>query len=197
MKKALATVGILALAALIAVPVMAQGPGWGRGHHMQGYWGGGPGYGRNYGAGYGNLTDEQRTKLDNLYNKFYEDTASTRSQLWSKRGELNALLSSPNSDTEKAKALQKEINDLRDKLAQDRLALDLEARKINPDARYGGWGPMGGYGMGGGYGRGMMGYGYGPMGPMGGYGMGGGYGRGMMGYGYGHMGGYGPGYCWN
>jgi zinc resistance-associated protein len=189
MKKAFATVGILALVALIAVPVMAQGPGWGRGRHMQGYSGGGPGSGWNYGAGYGNLTDEQRTKLDNLYNKFYEDTASTRSQLWSKRGELNALLSSPNSDPEKAKALQKEINDLRAKLSQDRLALDLEVQKINPDARFGGWGPMAGYGYGPrgggygpGYGRGMMGYGYGHMG---------GYGPGMMGYGYG------PGSCWN
>jgi zinc resistance-associated protein len=188
MKKILAGIGILALAAVIAVPVMAQGPGWGRGH-MQGYWGGGPGYGGKYGAGYGNLTDEQRTQLDNLYNKFYQDTASTRSQIWTKRGELNALLSSPNPDPEKAKALQKEINDLRAKLSQDRLALDLEVQKINPDARFGGWGPMAGYGYGPrgggygpGYGRGMMGYGYGHMG---------GYGPGMMGYGYG------PGSCWN
>jgi zinc resistance-associated protein len=189
MKKILAIVGILALAAVVAVPVMAQGPGWGRGRHMQGYWGGGPGYGWNYGTGNSNLTDEQRTQLDNLYNKFYEDTANTRSQLWAKRAELNALLSSPNPDSEKAKALQKEISDLRAKMAQDRLALDLEVQKINPDARYGG--PMGGYGYGapgGGYGPGMMGYGYGHMG---------GYGPGMMGYGYGHMGGYGPGSCWN
>lgn len=174
MKKILVIVGILALAAVVAIPVMAQGPGWGRGSHMPGYWGGGPGYYGNQGAGYGNLTDEQRTQLDNLYRKFYEDTAGTRSQLWAKRGELNALLSSPNPDPEKAKALQKDINDLRSKMEQDRLALNLEVQKISPDTRYGG--PMGGYG-------------YGPWG--------GGYGRGMMGYGYGRMGGYGPGYCWN
>jgi zinc resistance-associated protein len=158
MKKILAIVGILALAAVVAVPVMAQGPGWGMGSHMPGYWGGGPGYYPNQGAGYGNLTDEQRTKLDNLYRKFYEDTASTRSQLWAKRGELNALLSSPSPDSEKAKALQKDINDLRGKIAQDRVALDIEVRKINPDNRYtgpmSGYGPMGGYGHMGGYGPG-------------------------------------------
>jgi Spy/CpxP family protein refolding chaperone len=209
MKKILTIVGILGLAAVIAVPVMAQGPGWGRGARMAAYWGGGgQGYCWNNGAGYGNLTDEQGTQLDNLYKKFYDNTADTRNQLWTKRGELNALLSSPNPDPEKAKALQKDINDLRAKLSQDRLALDLEVQKINPNARYGGWGPGAGYGRGmmgygygpmGGYGPGMMGYGYGHMGGYGpgmmgyGYGPMGGHGPGMMGYGYGHMGGYGPG----
>jgi zinc resistance-associated protein len=175
MRKLFAIVGILALAAVVAVPVMAQGPGWGRGRYMQG-WGGGPGYLGNYGAGPANVTGEERSQIDNLYQKFYQDTAGTRGQLWAKRGELNALLSSPNPDPEKAKALQKDIDDLRAKISQDKLALDLEVQKINPDARYGGWGRMGGYGPGrGGYGQGMMGYGHG----------------------YGHMGGYGPGYCWN
>jgi Spy/CpxP family protein refolding chaperone len=190
MKKILTIVGILGLAAVIAAPVMAQGPGWGRGRPMEGYGGGGPGYGWNNAAAGANLTDEQRTQLDNLYKKFYDNTADTRSQLWTKRGELNALLSSPNPDPEKAKAVQKDINDLRAKMAQDRLALNLEVQKINPDARYGNWGPGGGYGYGrmGGYGPGMMGYGYGHMG---------GYGPGMMGNGYGRMGGYGPGACWN
>jgi Spy/CpxP family protein refolding chaperone len=197
MKKILTIIGVLGLAAVMAAPVMAQGPGWGRGDRMAGYWGGGPGNGWNYGAGYGNLTDEQRTQLDNLYKKFYDNTADTRNQLWSKRGELYTLLNSSNPDPAKAKALQKDINDLRAKLAQDRLALDLEVQKINPDARYGASGPWAGYG------RGMMGYGYGHMGGYGpgmmgyGYGRMGGYGPGMMGYGYGHMGGFGPGACWN
>jgi Spy/CpxP family protein refolding chaperone len=191
MKKILTIIGILGLAAVTAAPVMAQGPGWGRGDRMAGYGGGGPGYCWNNGAGSGNLTDEQRTQLDNLYKKFYDSTADMRNQLWTKRGELNALLSSPNPDPEKAKALQKDINDLRAKMAQDRLALDLEVQKINPEARYGGWGP------GAGYGRGMRGYGYGRMGGYGPGMMGYGYGPGMMGYGYGRMGGYGPGACWN
>jgi Spy/CpxP family protein refolding chaperone len=198
MKKILTVIGILGIAAVIAAPVMAQGPGWGRGGRMAGYSGGDPGSRWDNGAGYGNLTEEQRTQLDNLYKKFYDSTADTRNQLWAKTGELNALLNSTNPDPEKAKALQKDINDLRAKMAQDRLALDLEVQKINPGAREGGWGPGRGYGpgmMGYGYGPGMMGYGYGRMG---GYGPGMmGYGPGMMGYGYGHMGGYGPGACWN
>jgi hypothetical protein len=40
MKRAFAIVGILTLMAVIAVPVLAQGPGAGRGRLMQGY---GPG----------------------------------------------------------------------------------------------------------------------------------------------------------
>ncbi|MGD2127411.1 MAG: periplasmic heavy metal sensor [Desulfobacteraceae bacterium] len=182
MKKTVAIVGILLLVAAIAAPVMAHGPGWGRGGHMRGNWGGGPGYCAQYGQGYDTLTEEQRAELDKLHRKFYEETAPLRNEIWAKRGELNALLSSPNPDAEKAKALQKEISDLKAKMAEKRMDTVLEARNINPDAPYGkGWGygrHMRGYGPGMGYGRHMGGYGPG------------------MGYGQ-HMGGYGPGACWN
>ncbi|MFH1489863.1 MAG: periplasmic heavy metal sensor, partial [Pseudomonadota bacterium] len=139
------------------------------------------------------LTEEQRTQLDKLYQKFTDETSSLRNDLWSKRGELNTLLNSPSPDAEKAKALQKEISDLRSKMAEKRLDLELEEGKIAPDkgsARgYGkGYGPhMGGnYGPQMGYGRGMMGYGPGMMG----------YGGGMMGRGW-QKGGSGAGNCWN
>ena len=116
---------------------------------------------------------------------------------------MNTLLNAPDPDAEKAKALQKEIIDLRGKMAEKRLDFRLEARKINPDARFGrGYGKgygrhMKGYGprAGMGYGRHMAGYG--PRADMGcgrhmkGYGP-----RAGMGYGR-HMGGYGQGPCWN
>ena len=176
MKTLIALFGILVLVGAIAVPVMAHGPGWGRGHHMG--WGGGPGQGYcgDYGPGAGNLSEEQRTQLDNLNKKFYDETARLRNEMWTKSRELNDLLNSPNPDADKARALQKEITGLRAQLAEKRLNFELEERKIAPDARYG-------YGYGRGYGKGY------------GWGYGGGYGHHMGGYGH-HMGGYGPGGCW-
>jgi len=190
MKKRWITIGGIALVvSALAVPAFARGPGWGDGPCGRGARGGGPGYNCPYdGDGWGqNLTDEQRSQLDGLYKKFYDDTAQLRNELWSKTGELRTLMSSPNPDAAKAKALQKEVSDLKAKLAEQRLNLQIEEQKINPDARFRGRG----YGRKG-YGPGMMGYGYG----RGGYCPGtrgysrGGYGPGMMGYG---RGGYGPG----
>jgi zinc resistance-associated protein len=163
MKKRLITLGgIVLVVTALAMPAFARGPGWGGGPCVQGGWGGGPGINcPNYGGGYGqNLTDEQKGQMDNLYKKFFDDTAQLRNQIWTKRGELQTLLSSPNPDPAKAKALQKELSDLKAKMAQERLTLQMEERKINPDARFGGrgYGPRG-YGRGMGYGRGG---GYGP-----------------------------------
>ena len=185
MKKGLTIAGILLLAVTVAVPVFARGVGWGRGPHM-GYWQGGPAYGPGYGGWYGNLTEDQRNQLETLNKKFYDETSQLRNDLWAKRAELNTLLNTSNPDTEKAKALQKEISELQAKLAQARIDHQLEVRKAYPETASG-WG----YGMG----PRMMGQGYG-------YGMGPRMmmGQGTMGYGYGPGGygpsGYGPGYCW-
>ena len=43
MKRALTIIGIVVLVAAITIPVMAQGPGTGRGRMMQGYGPGDPG----------------------------------------------------------------------------------------------------------------------------------------------------------
>ena len=156
MKRLAMIVGVVLLAGAVAAPVFAWGPGWGWGHHMMGYWGGNPGY---YG-GYGNLSPEQRDQLNALDQKFYDETADLRNQMWTKSSELNAILSSANPDLEKAKTLQKEINDLRSKLDEKRLNYELEARKIAPQEQQGQAYAGGGYGYHmRGYGPGM---GYGP-----------------------------------
>jgi len=163
MKRALTIIGIVVLVAAITIPVMAQGPGMGRGRMMQGYGPGGPGDGPRFGAWDDKLTDEQRTQLDKLQQKFFDETAAVRSQMVAKHSELNILMNTSNPDFEKAKALQKELTDLRGKMGQERIKMFAEERKINPDARFGmGWGrggmkgggPSGG-GMGMGHGRGM------------------------------------------
>ncbi|MBN1105439.1 MAG: Spy/CpxP family protein refolding chaperone [Deltaproteobacteria bacterium] len=161
MKKRLITLGGIALViTALTLPAFARGPGWGGGPRAQGGREGGPGINcPYYGWGYSqNLTDEQKGQLDNLHRKFSDDTAQLRNQIWTKQGELRTLLSSPNPDPAKAKAFQKELSDLKAKMAQERLTRQMEELKINPDARFGGRG----YGSKG-YGRGMSGRGgYGP-----------------------------------
>lgn len=173
MKKILGVMGILALAAVIAVPVLAQGPGYGRGRGMMGPWAEDRGAGPRYGWGLENLTEEQRSQMASLRQKHFDDTAQIRSQLWAKRAELKILMNTSNPDLEKARALQKEITDLQGKMAQERINLYGEAKKINPEVGFGkGWGRGKGFGP--------CAEGYGP----------------SMGRGW-HRGGYGMGPRWN
>ena len=173
MKRLAIILGSVMLVAAIAYPVFAWGPGIGRGQGMKGTWGNAPRSCWRYDRGYSNLTQEQQSALGQLNEKFFNETASLRNQIWAKSDEMNTLLNAPDPDAEKAKVLQKEITDLKGKMAEKRLDFQLEALKINPDARFGA-----GYGKG--YGRHMKGYGP----------------RAGMGYGR-HMGGYGQGPCWN
>ena len=157
MKRLTTIIGILILAGAVAVPVMAWGPRWGGGHHMMGTWGSGPEYGN---GDYGNLTSEQKSSLDALDRKFYEETRDLRSQIWTKSRELDSVLNSTDPDLGKAKSLQKEISDLRTKLDEKTVTYELDARKIVPDQGFG-------YGYGRGYGDHMGPYGgnimgYGP-----------------------------------
>ncbi len=198
MKKTGMILGTMVLAALLASPALAHGPGWGKGGGMRSGWGMGPG------CAWGSPQEdgtEQLTKLGELRQNFWNETAGTRSELWGKKAELRALLANPEPDAEKARALQKEMLQLKNTLAEKRLEMALEARKIAPEGGYGpgcaggSGGPMmgrrgpmmGGWGRHrGGYGAGMD-YGQGPMmggwgGHMGGYGAGKGYGPGGCGY---------------
>lgn len=184
MKRFVIVAGIIVLIGAVAVPVMAHGPGMGRGRHMMGYGGGGPGYSGQYDNPYGNLTDEQRSQLEKAHQSFFDETVKLRNEIWSKKAELSSILYASEPDTDKAKSLQKEISDLKAQLAEKRLDYEIETRKIVPEGFL-----AGGYGRG--YGRHRGGFGQGK-----GYGMHmGGYGQGM-GYGM-HRGGYGQGACWN
>lgn len=153
MKKLTSIVGITFLSALLIVPV-AWAHGWGRGGgHMMGNWGGGPGYYDQNDRGYTTLNREQQQRLADLNRKFYDETRTLRDKLWSKSAELNALLSETAPDAGKVGKVQKEISDLQAKIDEKTVINKIEARKIAPDARFGGgYGydghMMGGYGMG-------------------------------------------------
>ena len=139
--------GIALLVSIAAVSAFAHGPGrgWGRGYHMMDSW--------NRGGAYGNLTEEQRNELSRLDRKYFDETADLRNKLWTKESELQTILNSQNPEIDKAKAVQKEISELRSKLDEKRIEYETEARKVAPDDTYGHYGQhMGGYGH-------MMGYG--------------------------------------
>jgi zinc resistance-associated protein len=158
MKRLTMIIGILLLAGAVAIPVLAWGPGMGWGnHHMMGYWGNGPGYGRDY----GNLTPDQQSRLKSLDRKYNDETRALQDQIWTKSEELDTVLNSATPDIEKAKTLQKEISNLRASLDEKAFNYEIEARKIAPDQRLG-------YADGDWYGHHMGPYGHG------------------MGYGYGH-----------
>jgi hypothetical protein len=165
MKKGITISGIVLLMAVFAIPAFGR---WGRGPHMLGYGGGGPGWCGNYYGTYGSLTQDQQNELKQLDQKFRDEMIQLRNAMWSKWDERTRLLDSENPDPDNLKTLQKEISDIRSKMDALHLNYELEAREIAPDVgprRGSGWGYRRGYGQRMGPGPGM-GFRYGP-----GYGM--------------------------
>jgi zinc resistance-associated protein len=130
MKKLLTILGILVLVGVLAAPVLAHRWGWGGRA-------GGPGYGMQGSGPYANLTESQQAELDKVEQKFFNDTAKLRDEIWAKSAELNTLLNSTDPDPKKAQTLQKEISNLKAKMGEQRVNFELEARKIAPNSGYG------------------------------------------------------------
>lgn len=128
-----------------------RGPGW-RGEHRRES--GDPGR-------FSNLTQEQKTKFQELRRKFVEETAQLRGALLTKRIELQSLWTNPNADPKAIVDKEKESRDLQNQMKDKALQMKLEARKFLTPEQIQESGP----GMGRGFGRGhMMGHGRG-MGP--------------------------------
>ena len=149
MKKAATIAGAMLLVAAFVYPVFARGPmGGGPGKKGMGQaWGPGT-YGQRW-AGPAALSEEQRAQLQELRQRFLDETADLRSKLWAKRGELEALLSATTPDEARVKELQAQINELRGKLSQKRLNYRLQAKRVAPNLPFGygkryGMGHMGG-----------------------------------------------------
>jgi Spy/CpxP family protein refolding chaperone len=127
-----------------------MGPGYG-GHMMgPGYRGDrmGPGWGRGNGRGYGygNLTDEQRAKIDSAREKFFDETRTLRRELDEKGFELRQELNRENPDAKKAAELQKQLSKLQADFDQKAVQHRLEMRKLLPEAFQGrGYYGRGGY----------------------------------------------------
>ncbi|MCF8063254.1 MAG: Spy/CpxP family protein refolding chaperone [Deltaproteobacteria bacterium] len=165
MKRTLTIGTILLLVGTLAVPVFAWGPG--RWSGKDGYgpgacWNDGGSYGGTYGATA--LSAEERAKVDDLYRTHHEKTAPVRERLWARQAEMRSLLAAENVDEGRVKELQREINELRAELSDQRTELEVALSKMGANTRlaapYGRG--YGGRGYGWGHGRHMMGGGYGP-----------------------------------
>jgi len=120
MKKIVTVVAVIALVAIVASPAMAN---------------------RAWRGGYGNvaelsgmrgidLTAEQTEKLNAMRETQLKDIKPLQDQLYSKSGELRLLWLSKTPDQEKIMALQKEVQNLRNQMAEKATTYRLEARKI-------------------------------------------------------------------
>jgi Spy/CpxP family protein refolding chaperone len=133
MKKAATTVGIIALAAAIAMPVYA----YGRAGNKAGKAGIGPA-GRQAACvqTMPNLTAEQSAKLKELRDQRDQEAQPIRNEMIAKRAELRNLWLQGNPDEAAIKAKQQEINDLRNKLQDTMTEYRLEVGKIlTPEQR--------------------------------------------------------------
>lgn len=150
-----------------ATLALAHG-GWdngGYGRHMGGYYGGhmmgpgyggpmmgpgyggpmmGPGWGRGYRGGNGDISDEDRAKIDAARDKFYDETRALRRDIDDKAYDLNKEISKDDPDAKKVAELQKQLSKLESEFDQKAVQHRLEMRKLLPESFQGrGWGPYG------------------------------------------------------
>ena len=143
-------ISVLAVVAVLGLSAFAFADWDDGGGHMMG-----PGWHRGW--GYNNdLSREQVAKVEQQRAEFFKATEDVRRELNAKGLALESELAKKNPDISRAKALQKEISDLRAELDQKRLDYDIQAGE---STRGWGHGPMMGYGYGpemgyGHYGRG-------------------------------------------
>ena len=81
-----------------------------------------------------NLSDEERKKLDEERAAYHEATKDLKREIQRKRLELRAELVGKTTDVKKARALQKELSDLKSDLDLKRLEHWLKIKEILPDA---------------------------------------------------------------
>jgi Spy/CpxP family protein refolding chaperone len=118
----------------------------------------GPGPGPREGCmGYGkgaSLTEEQRTQLQELRQKFHSETATLREQIWAMRQELLTLWSDSKFGADAILKKEKELRDLQDLMKDKAVQMKLEARTILTPEQLAEFGTFGGPGSGRGSGRG-------------------------------------------
>ena len=140
---------------IMAVAVMAQGPGFARGFGM------GPGYGppENF---FASLSPEQSAKIQALQQAHLQAIAPLQQEFLAKGTELRSLSLNPNADPAEITAKQKEIGGLRSNLQEMINNLRLQIREVltaDQQAQFDTFGPRRGMGprMGMGPGMGSMG----------------------------------------
>lgn len=130
------------------------GPHMGRGMMWGGHGPGGRGYHKWDNGRWGNLTEDQRVKVDAAREKFYADTEALRTQLREKQFALREEMNKETPDSAKVAQLQKELSQYEAEFDQKRVQHQLEMRQLLPEgSRYPGHGPGHGRGFRGNHGR--------------------------------------------
>src|SRR4030067_1363862 len=117
MKKTIVVLGLVAVLVLGVAYAYAQGPGFGPGHR--------PGWGHEK---WSSLTPEQQTKVQELRQKFNDETAQLRGTMLTKRLELQSLWTNPKSDSKAILEKEKEFRSLQNQLKDKAVQLKLAAR---------------------------------------------------------------------
>jgi Spy/CpxP family protein refolding chaperone len=142
MKKTMIALGLVALLILGAAYVYAKGQEFGPGHKGE------PCSESSNPGKWSSLTQEQKTKSQELRQKFNEETAQLRGALLTKRLELQSLWRNPKADSktimEKERELRNLQNQMKDKVVQNML----EARKLLTPEQLAEFGPGGRMGSG-------------------------------------------------
>lgn len=143
MKKTLAALTILIITCTFSASAFAYPPKQGKGKGIK----------QAKSRACMNLTDEQQKQLQELHQKFIDDTYEMRAGMITLNQQIRMYMETSNPDPAKLKVMVTEKADLEKDLAIKRLEFALDAGKISPELKCM---PMG---MGRGFGRHGMGYG--------------------------------------
>jgi Spy/CpxP family protein refolding chaperone len=150
MKKTVVALGLVAVMVLGVAYAFAQGPGQGPGPGPRSGWGH---------EKWSSLPPEQQTKVQELRQKFNDETAQLRGTMLTKRLELQSLWGNSKADSKAILEKEKEFRSLQDQMKDKAVQFKLEVRKILTPEQLAEFGS--GWGMGRGSGRAHGGYGMG------------------------------------
>ena len=136
MKRLSILLGSMLIISVLAMPLSAHGPAHTKGPHIKGHWGAYSVCWAEHEKRYESVTEEQWNKLRDLDKKFYQETEPLRNEIMNLSHELYALLTGDDPEPEKAKAIQRNLSELRAQMDEKRLAHALEARTINSEFRF-------------------------------------------------------------
>ncbi|MBF0232641.1 MAG: periplasmic heavy metal sensor [Desulfamplus sp.] len=80
-----------------------------------------------------NLTDDQKSQLKALHQKFIDETATTRASMVAKHEEIRIFMETTSPDKAKLHALSAEIMELKKQVMDKKIDMALEAKKIAPE----------------------------------------------------------------
>lgn len=86
-----------------------------------------------YGQDFTQLTDDQKSKLKALHQKFIDETATVRASMLSKHEEIKILMETTTPDKAKLHALSAEVIDLQKQVMDKKIDMSLDAKKIAPE----------------------------------------------------------------